>query len=102
MPADRSGLHQAAHPVEPGLPADPGRGYWRRLPLRQRALGAYILSNPYVMALSWLMIPAAIATAVLIKEPIGITLLSFLPVLPMLGMLVAEGVAIGGVLPHLR
>ena len=71
-----------------------GRGYWRRLPLRQRALGAYILSNPYVMALSWLMIPAAIATAVLIKEPVGITLLSFLPVLPMLGMLVAEGVAI--------
>jgi cellulose synthase/poly-beta-1,6-N-acetylglucosamine synthase-like glycosyltransferase len=71
-----------------------GRGYWRRLPLRQRALGAYILANPYVMALSWLMIPAAIATAVLIKEPVGITLLSFLPVLPMLGMLVAEGVAI--------
>src|ERR1700730_17013870 len=26
-----------------------GRGYWRRLPLRQRALGAYILANPYVM-----------------------------------------------------
>ena len=71
-----------------------GRGYWRRLPLRQRALGAYILANPYVMALSWLMIPAAIATAVLIKEPVGVTLLSFLPVLPMLGMLVAEGVAI--------
>jgi cellulose synthase/poly-beta-1,6-N-acetylglucosamine synthase-like glycosyltransferase len=71
-----------------------GRGYWGRLPLRQRALGAYILANPYIMALSWLMIPAAFATAVLIKEPIGVTLLSFLPLLPMLGMLVAEGVAI--------
>jgi cellulose synthase/poly-beta-1,6-N-acetylglucosamine synthase-like glycosyltransferase len=71
-----------------------GRGYWRRLPLRQRPLGAYILASPYIMALSWLLIPAAIATAVLVKEPIAITLLSFLPLLPMLGMLAVEGVAI--------
>jgi cellulose synthase/poly-beta-1,6-N-acetylglucosamine synthase-like glycosyltransferase len=67
------------------------RGYWRRLPLRQRVLGFYILASPYVMALAWLMIPAAIATAVVVKAPIEITLLSFLPLLPMLAMLVAEG-----------
>jgi cellulose synthase/poly-beta-1,6-N-acetylglucosamine synthase-like glycosyltransferase len=70
------------------------RGYWRRLPLRQRMLGLYILASPYVMALAWVMIPAAIATAVAVKAPIAITLLSFLPLLPMLAMLVAEGVGL--------
>lgn len=68
------------------------RGYWRRLPIRQRVLGLYILASPYGMALAWVMIPAAIATAVAIKAPIVITLLSFLPVMPMLAMLAAEGV----------
>ena len=67
-----------------------GRGYWRRLPPRQSALGAYILASPYFMALAWLMIPAAIATAVAVKAPIVITLISFLPLLPMLSMLVVE------------
>ena len=71
------------------------RGYWWRLPPRQRALGAYILASPYVMALAWLMIPAAIATAVAVKAPIVITLLSFLPLVPMLAMLVAEVVGLG-------
>jgi cellulose synthase/poly-beta-1,6-N-acetylglucosamine synthase-like glycosyltransferase len=71
------------------------RGYWWRLPPRQRALGAYILASPYVMALAWLMIPAAIATAVAVKAPIVITLLSFLPLVPMLSMLVAEVVGLG-------
>lgn len=70
------------------------RGYWRRLPVRQRVLGLYILASPYGMALAWVMIPAAIATAVAIKAPIVITLLSFLPVMPMLVMLVAEGVGL--------
>jgi cellulose synthase/poly-beta-1,6-N-acetylglucosamine synthase-like glycosyltransferase len=71
------------------------RGYWRRLPIRQRALGAYILASPYFMALAWLMIPAAIATAVAVKAPIAITLISFLPLMPMLCMLVAEAVGLG-------
>ena len=62
--------------------------------LPQRALGAYILGNPYVMALAWIMIPAAIATAVAVKAPIVVTLLSFLPLLPMFSMLVAEGVGL--------
>jgi cellulose synthase/poly-beta-1,6-N-acetylglucosamine synthase-like glycosyltransferase len=70
------------------------RGYWRRLPPRQSALGAYILASPYFMTLAWLMIPAAIATTVAVKAPIGITLMSFLPLLPMLAMLVVEGVGL--------
>jgi cellulose synthase/poly-beta-1,6-N-acetylglucosamine synthase-like glycosyltransferase len=71
------------------------RGYWRRLPPRQSALGWYILASPYVMALAWLMIPAAIATAVAVKAPIVISLLSFLPLLPMMSMLVVETVGLG-------
>ena len=70
------------------------RGYWRRLPIRQRVLGFYILASPYGMALAWVMIPVAIATAVALKAPIEITLLSFLPLIPMLAMLVAEGVGL--------
>jgi cellulose synthase/poly-beta-1,6-N-acetylglucosamine synthase-like glycosyltransferase len=70
------------------------RGYWRRLPTRQSALGVYILASPYFMTLAWLMIPAAIATAVTVKAPIVVTLVSFLPLLPMLAMLVVEGVGL--------
>lgn len=71
------------------------RGYWWRLPLRQRLLGGYILGSPYVLALAWVMIPAAIITAVAVKAPIVITLVSFLPLLPMFSMLVAQGVGLG-------
>jgi cellulose synthase/poly-beta-1,6-N-acetylglucosamine synthase-like glycosyltransferase len=66
------------------------KGYWRRLPLRQRALGAYTLAMPYLMAAVWLTIPLAIATAVLVKAPVPITLVSFLPALPLLSMLAVE------------
>jgi glycosyltransferase XagB len=66
------------------------RGYWRRLPFRQRALGAYTLAMPYLMAVVWLTIPVAIATALVVKAPVPITLVSFLPALPMLSMLAVE------------
>ncbi len=66
------------------------KGYWRRLPFRQRALGAYTLAMPYLMAVVWLTIPVAIATALVVKAPVPITLVSFLPALPMLSMLAVE------------
>jgi glycosyltransferase XagB len=66
------------------------KGYWRRLPLRQRALGVYTLAMPYLMAVVWLTIPVAIATAVLVKAPVPITLVSCLPALPLLSMLAVE------------
>jgi glycosyltransferase XagB len=70
-------------------------GYWRRLPLRQRLLGLYTLAMPYLMAVVWLTIPIAIATAVAVKAPVPITLISFLPALPMLSMLAVEVAALG-------
>jgi cellulose synthase/poly-beta-1,6-N-acetylglucosamine synthase-like glycosyltransferase len=71
------------------------KGYWRRLPLRQRALGAYVLAMPYAMAIAWLLLPAAIGTAVAVKAPIPITLVSFLPAVPMLSMLAVEVAGLG-------
>jgi hypothetical protein len=71
------------------------KGCWRALPLRERALGVYILTVPFVLAPSWLMIPVAIVTAVAVKAPISITLLSFLPALPMLSVLAVELVGLG-------
>jgi cellulose synthase/poly-beta-1,6-N-acetylglucosamine synthase-like glycosyltransferase len=71
------------------------KGYWRRLPLRQRALGAYILAMPYLMALAWVLIPVALATAIAVNAPVGVTLISFVPALPVVSMLLAEIVALG-------
>jgi len=71
------------------------KGYWRRLPRRQRALGAYILAMPYLMALAWLMICVAVVTAVALKAPVPITLISFLPALPLLSILAMELAGLG-------
>jgi cellulose synthase/poly-beta-1,6-N-acetylglucosamine synthase-like glycosyltransferase len=71
------------------------KGYWRRLPLRQRALGGYILVTPYLMAIAWVLLPIALATAVAVKAPVPITLISFLPALPMLSMLAVEIAGLG-------
>jgi cellulose synthase/poly-beta-1,6-N-acetylglucosamine synthase-like glycosyltransferase len=71
------------------------KGCWRRLPLGQRALGVYILAMPYLLALAWLMFPVAIVTVIAVKAPVGITLVSFLPALPMLSMLAVEVAGLG-------
>jgi len=65
-------------------------GYWRRLPLRQRALGFFILAMPFAMAVAGLMIPVAIATAIFLKLPVEFSLLSFTPLFPMLCTLAVE------------
>jgi glycosyltransferase involved in cell wall biosynthesis len=66
------------------------KGYWHRLPLSQQALGIYILAMPYLMALAWLMIPAALVTAIIVTAPVPITLISILPALPMVSILAVE------------
>lgn len=66
------------------------RRYWRRLPLGQQALALYTLAMPYLMALAWLMIPTAIGTMIFLRAPLPITLISFVPLLPMLAVLAVE------------
>jgi cellulose synthase/poly-beta-1,6-N-acetylglucosamine synthase-like glycosyltransferase len=71
------------------------KGCWRRLPLRQRAVGLYILGMPYLLSVAWLMLPIAIATAIAVRAPILITLVSFLPAVPILSMLAVEVAGLG-------
>jgi len=71
------------------------KGSWRRLPFRQRALGLYILGMPYLLAIAWLLIPIALATAIVVKAPVPVTLVSFMPALPMLSMLAVELAGLG-------
>lgn len=59
-------------------------GKWRKMPtLRRRALAGYFLANPLLQALSAVLLPFAAITAVLLKAPIGLTLLMFAPLVPL-------------------
>lgn len=71
------------------------KGYWRLLPLKQRAFGFYTLAMPYMLAVAWVMLPAAIATAIAVTAPVPITLLLFLPAVPMLVVLAVETAGLG-------
>ncbi len=71
------------------------RGYWRNLPQTQRALGVYTLAMPYLLALAWLMIPTAIGTAIAVTAPVPLTMLLFLPIVPMLVVLAVETAGLG-------
>jgi len=62
---------------------------WRHGGRRARALALYTLSFPILQALMGLSIPLALVTLAL-KLPILLALLSFLPVLPLASILVAE------------
>lgn len=66
------------------------KGDWRRLPRRRRALAVYTLAMPFLQAFAGLMIPVSMATMVLLKAPILLTLLSFVPVMPTLAVLAFE------------
>jgi cellulose synthase/poly-beta-1,6-N-acetylglucosamine synthase-like glycosyltransferase len=71
------------------------KGDWRALPRReQRWLARYTLAQPFLQAFSGIAIPFAIACAVLVKVPVGIALLAFIPALPTLAMLAFEVVGL--------
>ena len=68
---------------------------WRQLPgRRQRMLARYTLAQPFLQAFSGIAIPFAIATAILVRVPVGIALLSFLPAIPTIAMLMFEVVGL--------
>ncbi len=46
-------------------------------------LAGYILATPILQALSCALIPVAIATAFVLKMPIGLTMFMFAPLVPM-------------------
>jgi cellulose synthase/poly-beta-1,6-N-acetylglucosamine synthase-like glycosyltransferase/GT2 family glycosyltransferase len=66
------------------------KGSWRSRTGASRALALYTLSFPIVQALLGLSVPFALAMALLVKLPITLALLSFLPLVPLTAILMAE------------
>jgi cellulose synthase/poly-beta-1,6-N-acetylglucosamine synthase-like glycosyltransferase len=59
------------------------KGVWRGLPtLRQRLLARYTLSMPFLQAFAALVTPLAVVAILALRLPVGIALLSFLPLIP--------------------
>ena len=59
------------------------KGDWKVLPdRRQRALALYTLCTPFIQAATGLILPVAVVMMVVGRMPVGIAILSFLPLLP--------------------
>jgi cellulose synthase/poly-beta-1,6-N-acetylglucosamine synthase-like glycosyltransferase len=71
------------------------KGEWRQLrSRRQRLLARYTLAQPFLQAFSGVAIPLAIASAIALKLPVGLALLTFLPAIPTLAMVFFEMVGL--------
>jgi dolichol-phosphate mannosyltransferase len=71
------------------------KGEWRALPtVRQRLLARYTLVMPLVQALTGVILPLAIVSAVLLSLPVGLALLTFLPLIPVVAGLGGDVVAL--------
>ena len=71
------------------------KGEWRRLPAgRQRMLARFTLCMPFLQAFAGLGIVVSIVTAVVLRAPVFLALLSFLPAVPTLATLAFECVGV--------
>jgi cellulose synthase/poly-beta-1,6-N-acetylglucosamine synthase-like glycosyltransferase len=67
------------------------KGDWRQLPTRrQRLLARFTLSTPFYQAASGLAVPTGIAIGILVKVPMVIAMISWLPAVPMFLVLFFE------------
>ena len=67
------------------------KGYWKQLPtLPQRMLARYTLTSPFLQAFTGMAIPFGIAVAVFADVPVGLALLTFLPLMPTAATLAFE------------
>jgi cellulose synthase/poly-beta-1,6-N-acetylglucosamine synthase-like glycosyltransferase len=67
------------------------KGLWKELPTRrQRLLARYTLWMPFLQAYSGVMIPISVASMVLVKVPLPVTLLSFVPLVPTIVCMAVE------------
>lgn len=72
------------------------KGEWRHLPsLPQRMMARYLLSMPFLQALTGLMIPVSLLLILLVKVPLAVAMITFLPIAPTVLTLVAEMVGLG-------
>ncbi|MFG3495176.1 glycosyltransferase [Streptomyces sp. NPDC047928] len=71
------------------------KGDWRRLPtLGQRMLARYTLMTPFMQAFTGVVIPLNVAVALFLDVPIGIAVVTFLPMLTALVTFVFEVVGL--------
>jgi cellulose synthase/poly-beta-1,6-N-acetylglucosamine synthase-like glycosyltransferase len=71
------------------------KGVWRRLPTwRQRALARYTLAMPFLQAATGALVPIAIVCMFVLKVPVPLTLLTFLPLAPTLVSIAVESAAL--------
>jgi glycosyltransferase XagB len=67
------------------------KGEWRALARRrERLLARYTLCQPFLQAFAGVTIPLAAITALMLRAPVGLALLTFLPAMPTAAMLVFE------------
>jgi glycosyltransferase XagB len=72
------------------------KGEWRRLPtLRQRLLARYTLAMPFLQAFTGVLIPASLATMILLDLPVLAALITFVPLVATLATLAVEGAGLG-------
>jgi cellulose synthase/poly-beta-1,6-N-acetylglucosamine synthase-like glycosyltransferase len=71
------------------------KGEWRRLATRgERMLARYTLAQPFLQAFAGIGIPVAIVTALLARVPVGVALITFLPLIPTLAMVMFEAMGL--------
>jgi cellulose synthase/poly-beta-1,6-N-acetylglucosamine synthase-like glycosyltransferase len=72
------------------------KGEWRNLPSRrQRMLARYTLAMPFLQAATGALLPVAIASMFVLKVPVPLTLLTFLPLAVTLVTVAVESAALG-------
>ena len=59
-------------------------GEWRKLPtLKERMMALYILGMPFIQSTNAVMLPVGIAAAMLLNVSVGLTMLMYLPFIPL-------------------
>ncbi|MGE2721541.1 glycosyltransferase [Mycolicibacterium celeriflavum] len=72
------------------------KGEWRNLPTRrQRLLARYTLAMPFLQAATGALVPIALVCMFVLKVPVPLTLLTFLPLVPTLVTVAVEAAALG-------
>ncbi|WP_235929029.1 glycosyltransferase [Marisediminicola senii] len=68
-----------------------GKGEWRKLPhLSQRMFARYLLSMPFLQAITGLLIPVSIILILTVKVPTAVALITFIPIAPTIVTLAVE------------
>ncbi|GAB3666033.1 hypothetical protein GCM10027596_32940 [Nocardioides korecus] len=71
------------------------KGEWRRLPtLPQRAMAVYLLTMPFMQALSGVLVPVALVSMFTLHAPDLVVMATFAPMLPTLATVAIEAVGL--------